>query len=98
MINIARDIDSLSEFKRNTKSFMARLKKSGSPVILTINGKAAVVVQDASAYQNLIDRENRREMEEFLRESIADVEAGRTVDALEFLNSLGKKSSKRKKK
>jgi prevent-host-death family protein len=98
MINIARDIDSLSEFKRNTKAFMQRLKKTRSPVILTINGKAAVVVQDASAYQELIDRENLREMEQFLRDSIADAEAGQTVDALEFLNSLGKKSSKRKKK
>jgi prevent-host-death family protein len=98
MINIARDIDSLSEFKRNTKAFVARLKKSGSPVILTVNGRAAVVVQDASAYQELVDREDRREMEEFLRASLADADAGRTVDAFEFLGSLGKKPGRRKKK
>jgi prevent-host-death family protein len=98
MIDIARDIDSLSEFKRDTKAFIARLKKTGSPVVLTINGKPAVVVQDASAFQKVIDQENRREMEEFLRESLADADAGRTVDALEFLQTLGKKKPKGKKK
>jgi len=98
MIDIAKDIDSLSEFKRNTKAFMARLKKSGNPVVLTINGRAAVVVQDASAFQKLIEQENRQEMESFLRESIADADAGRTVDAAEFVANLGKKKSKSKKK
>lgn len=98
MIDIAKDIDSLSEFKRNTKAFMARLKKSGNPVVLTINGRAAVVVQDASAFQKLIEQENRQEMESFLRESIADADAGQTVEAFEFLATLGKKNAKRKKK
>ncbi len=98
MINVATDIDSLSEFKRNTKAFITRLKKSGSPVVLTVNGKAAVVVQDASAFQQMVEQEDRREMEEFLRESLADADAGRTVDAFEFLETLGKKKPKRKKK
>jgi len=98
MIDIAKDIDSLSEFKRNTKAFMARLKKTGNPVVLTINGRAAVVVQDASAFQKLIEQEERHEMESFLRESIADADAGRTVDAFEFIASLGSKKGKSKKK
>ena len=98
MIDISRDIDSLSEFKRNTKAFMARLKKTRSPVVLTVNGRAAVVVQDAAAYQEMMDREEREEMEAFLRESIADADSGRTVDAFEFLDSLGKTKSKRKMK
>ena len=97
MINIAKDIDSLSEFKRNTKAFMARLKKSGNPVVLTINGRAAVVVQDASAFQKLIEQEERPEMESFLRESLADADAGRTVDAADFLANLGKKKRRKAK-
>jgi prevent-host-death family protein len=98
MIDIARDIDSLSEFKRNTKEFIARLKKTGSPVVLTINGKAAVVVQDASAFQKVIDQESRREMEDFLRESLADADAGRTVDAARFVKTLGTKAGKQRRK
>ena len=98
MINIAKDIDSLSEFKRNTKAFMARLKKSGHPVVLTINGRAAVVVQDAAAFQKLIEQDQRHEMESFLRESLADADAGRTVDAAEFVADLGKKKRKRRAK
>lgn len=97
MIDIARDIDSLSEFKRNTKAFITRLKKTGAPVVLTINGKAAVVVQDATAFQKVLEQENRQEMEQFMRESLADADAGRTVNAFEFLETLGKKSAKRKK-
>jgi PHD/YefM family antitoxin component YafN of YafNO toxin-antitoxin module len=66
--------------------------------VLTVNGRAAVVVQDASAFQKLIEQEQRQEMESFLRESIADADAGRTVDAFEFVGDLGKKKSKRKQK
>lgn len=47
MIDLANDIHSLTEFKRNTARFMRRLKKSGHPLVLTISGKAELVVQDA---------------------------------------------------
>ena len=40
MIDPPEDIHSLSNFKRNTSDFMNRMKTSGHPVVLTINGKA----------------------------------------------------------
>ena len=46
MLDIANDIRSLSDFKRNTSELLDRLKKTGNPLVLTINGKAEVVVQD----------------------------------------------------
>ena len=46
----------LSEFKRNTVDLLDRLRKTGHPLVLTINGKAELVVQDAAAYQALLDR------------------------------------------
>src|SRR5436309_14704241 len=91
MIDLSQDIHSLSAFKRNTAEFMDRMKKSGHPVVLTINGKAELVVQDAASYQRLLERAEQAEMMEFLRESRADVEAGRTEPALEALQRLGKK-------
>ena len=54
MLDIANDIRSLSDFKRNTSELLDRLKKTGNPLVLTINGKAEVVVQDAEAYQELL--------------------------------------------
>ena len=91
MLDIANDIQSLSHFKRKTTELMKRMKKTGNPVVLTINGKAEVVVQEAAAYQRLRELADKAEMLEFLRESKADADAGRTVPAREFLESLGKK-------
>ncbi|HLG99170.1 MAG TPA: type II toxin-antitoxin system Phd/YefM family antitoxin [Bryobacteraceae bacterium] len=56
MFNIAEDICSMTEFKRRTSSVISRLRGTGRAVVLTTNGKADVVVQDAASYQNLLDR------------------------------------------
>ncbi len=50
-----QNIRSLSEFQRNTKSHLRRLKSTGQPEVLTVNGKAELVVQDAASYQKLLD-------------------------------------------
>lgn len=55
-IDLAKGIDSLTSFKRNTPAFLDRLRASGQPLVLTINGKAEVVVQNAGAYQQLLER------------------------------------------
>ena len=96
MLDIAKDIQSLSHFKRNTAEIMKQLKESGNPVVLTVNGKAEVVVQDAAAYQRLMDLAEKAEMMEFLRQAKADADAGRTVPAREFLESLGQKKKAKK--
>ena len=49
------DIHSLSDFQRNTRDHIRKLKKSGKPAVLTVNGEAEVVVQSAQAYQRLLD-------------------------------------------
>ena len=51
-----RSICPLSDFQSNAKDFISQLKKSQKPIVLTVNGEAAVVVQDAVEYQALIDR------------------------------------------
>lgn len=96
MLDIARNIQSLSHFKRHTAELMKQMKKSGNPVVLTVNGKAEVVVQDAAAYQRLTELAEKAEMIEFLRQAKADADAGRTVPAREFLESLGKKKKAKK--
>jgi prevent-host-death family protein len=49
------DIGSLTDFNRNTKAHLKRLRRTGRPELLTVNGKAEVVIQTASAYQRLIE-------------------------------------------
>lgn len=60
MIDV-RDIHSLSSFQRSTREHMRRLKETRRPEVLTVNGKAEVIVQDASAYQDLVDALGKRE-------------------------------------
>ncbi len=61
MINLSQDIQSLSTFKRNTNEMIDQMKKKGNPLVLTVNGKAEIVVQDAEAYQKLLDKIDRLE-------------------------------------
>jgi len=81
-MKIARDIMSLSTFKRDSNKVMRQMKKTKEPVVLTINGKAAVVVQDAEAYQSLLDLKERSETIEVLRQRLASLgrKKGRTAD------------------
>jgi len=51
----AEDIGSLTDFQRNTQAHLKRLKRTGRPELLTVNGRAEVVVQNASAYLRLIE-------------------------------------------
>ena len=51
-----RDIISLTDFQRNAKQHIVRLAKTGKAQVLTINGKAELVVQDAAAYQKLLNQ------------------------------------------
>lgn len=55
MIDISQDIHSLTTFKRDTTGMMKRMKKSGRPLVLTVNGKAEAVVMDPAAYQRLAE-------------------------------------------
>ena len=78
----AREIHPLTDFLRNAKAHIARLKETGQPEVLTVNGRAEVVVLDAASYQAMIDQLDRADLIESLKQSIRDVEEGR-VHSLE---------------
>jgi prevent-host-death family protein len=88
MLDLAKDIRSLSDFKRNTVDLLERIRKTGNPMVLTINGKAELVVQDAEAYQALLDRV---EALEGIQRGVADVKAGRTKPAKQVFDTLRRK-------
>jgi prevent-host-death family protein len=88
MLDLANDIRSISDFKRNTVDLLDRIRKTGNPMVLTINGKAELVVQDAEAYQALLDRV---ETLEGIQRGVADVKAGRTKPAPQVFDKLRRK-------
>jgi prevent-host-death family protein len=91
MINLHKDIHPLTDFKRNTTGFMTRMKKTRRPVVLTVNGKAELVVQDAESYQKILDRLDRLEVIEAIRVGISDAGAGRVKPARQALAKLQQK-------
>jgi len=94
MLNLENGIDSLTNFKRQTAEYLRQLHESGSPMVLTVNGKAEVVVQDAAAYQRLVElaaRADREETVAAIREGLNDADAGRVRPARKALRALAKK-------
>ncbi len=91
MLDITKDIQSLTTFRRQSGDFMKQLKKSKRPVVLTVNGKAAAVVQDAKAYQRLLDIAARADEQEGIRQGLEDVKAGRTRPAREVFDEIRRK-------
>jgi prevent-host-death family protein len=75
-MKLSRDIHPLTDFKRNTSAFLAQLKRTGEPVVLTINGKAELVVQDAASYQKLLDIADRAAVVEAVQQSLEEMKAG----------------------
>lgn len=91
MIDLA-NIHSLSDFQRNTKAHLKRLRDSGKPEVLTVNGQAELVVQSAAAYQELWERADQADAVRVLRERIAAADAGAVgVPAEQVLAAIGKR-------
>jgi prevent-host-death family protein len=91
MLDITKDIQSLTTFRRQSSDFIKQLKKSKRPIVLTVNGKAAAVVQDPEAYQRLLDIAAAADEEEAIRQGLEDVAHGRTRPAREVFEEFRRK-------
>lgn len=83
-----RNIYPLTDFQRNAKDFITQLQDSHKPIVLTVNGKAAVVIQDAASYQELLDQLELERSASAIRRSIQEAKEGKDVDAEDGLNQL----------
>jgi PHD/YefM family antitoxin component YafN of YafNO toxin-antitoxin module len=84
----AREIHPLTDFLRNHRAHVARLKKTRVPEILTVNGKAEVVVQDAKSYQLLMDRLSHMETLAAIQEGMASAKRGELKPATQVLAEM----------
>lgn len=91
MLDLTKDIQSLTTFRRQSGDFMKQLKKTKRPVVLTVNGKAAAIVQDAGAYQRLLDIAASADAEEGIRQGLEDVAHGRTRRASKVFDEIRRK-------
>ena len=88
MINLSRDIHPLTDFKRNTNEFARQMKETGQPVVLTVNGKAEFVIQDAQSYQVMLERIERAEAIEGVRRGLEQMRRGEGRPAEEVFTEM----------
>ena len=91
MLDIRRDIRTLSEFKRNTVRLVRQLKRTREPIILTLNGKAEVVILDAASYGRVREALDRLETLEGIRDGLEDMAAGRMLSLEDAREEAAKK-------
>ncbi|HZG43043.1 MAG TPA: type II toxin-antitoxin system Phd/YefM family antitoxin [Longimicrobium sp.] len=82
------DIHSLSDFQRGAREHIRRLRETRRPAVLTVNGRAEVVVQEASAYQELLDRLDRAEAIAGINRGLVSMRRGEGRPAEEALEEL----------
>jgi len=87
-MDITSDIQPMTTFRNHSAAFLAHIKETKRPLILTVNGKAAAVVQDAGAYQHLLDLAAEASAVEGIRQGLEDLESGRTRTAQDVFGEL----------
>jgi len=92
MIDVMQDIHSLTTFKRNSSGLMKQMKKTGRPLVLTIKGKAEVVLLDAATYQQVADY---LDAVAGIREGLDQMKKGSCRSANDVFNDLERNTSVR---
>ncbi len=74
-----REVRSVTEFQRNLKDYVSQLREKQTPLVLTVNGRAELVVQSAESYQVLLDRLERAESIGAIRQGMEEFEQGKGI-------------------
>lgn len=90
-MNNLQDTESLNEFQSNPAFYTERLKQSQQPLVLTVDGRAELVVLDAETYQEILAKVEFADTVQALKEGIADFERGESRPAREALEELREK-------
>lgn len=96
MIDLS-EVCALTEFQRNAKSHIRRIARTGRPQVLTVNGRAAVVIQDAASYQRLLEQIDRAEAVAGIRRGLAAMKRRASRPLAAVLDDLKRKHERRKR-
>ena len=84
-INLTDDILSVTDLKRRTREILHQIRRTGRPVIVTVNGKADAVLMDAGTYERYLAAAN---MARLLVPGETDVAARRVRPMRTFLKEF----------
>jgi PHD/YefM family antitoxin component YafN of YafNO toxin-antitoxin module len=88
---LPENIHSLTDFLRHHKRHLLRLKRSQRPSVLTLNGKAEVVIQDVKSYQAMLETIEMMETQRGIADGLASMERGEGEPAKAVFARLRKK-------
>jgi hypothetical protein len=91
MLDTHSQADTIARPARNAVELIHQLKEAGEPIVLTINGKAELVVQDETSCQQLLDLVDRIETIEGLRIGLEEMKDGKGRPAEELFEELRQK-------
>lgn len=83
-----QNIDTLTRFKTHTSEVLDRLKATGAPMALTVDGEAQVIVQDAGSYQRMLEALDRAQAIEGIRRGLDSMARGEGRPAAEVFEGL----------
>jgi PHD/YefM family antitoxin component YafN of YafNO toxin-antitoxin module len=86
-----RNVRSVTEFQRNIKDYVSQLKRSKTPLVLTVNGRAELFVQNAESYQEMSDRLERAETLAAIQKGMEQFDRGEGIALDEVEGRLRKK-------
>jgi len=89
MVELA-NIHPLTDFLRNAKAHLKRLQKGG-PLVLTVNGRVAAVLDSPASYQKLMAAQERMEAIEGIRRGLESADRGQGVPAASALGRIRRK-------
>lgn len=84
-MKLTDDIRSVTELKRKTKEILDQVRRTGRPVVLTVNGRADAVLLDAKTFEKHLSASN---VARLLAPAEEDVRAGRTRPMRSFLSEF----------
>ncbi len=84
-LRISEDIRPITDLKKHTRELIDQVRRTGRPLILTVNGRADAVLLDAKTYEKHLKASN---LAQLLAEGEADIAAGRTRPIRAFLREF----------
>ncbi len=90
-MNIVSDIKSLSSFKQKTADIIRQVEDTKRPVVVTVNGEAKFVIQDAVSYQKTVDYVKSMTDTSKIAKALKEAEEGQCVPVEQVFSNIKKK-------
>ena len=87
-LDTTQEVQPLTTFLDKPVDLIRQIKATHRPITLTVEGQPAVILQDPTEYQRLLDLASEADEEEGLRQGLEDIAAGRTRPAREVFAEL----------